>query len=378
MIVKSMSRKVGSFGQLIGYIDRDAGQEVHRIRHNVWGRDPAHIRAEFERNGALLSRRKNGVYLYHEIISITRAQGLSPEQQKDRLQSIAETYIAARCPDNMVFGGLHQDKDHSYHYHLMISSNRAGETGRLRLSKAQFREVQVGLERHVLETYPELEQKVAIEKRAEHSKSRGEAELERRTGEVPKKDQLRARVNAALENAQDRDSLMQALGRENFELYVRGKTLGVTDHETGQNHRLKTLGLELADRVEGLMMEGVQAPELGASEGEKEKTPDRESEAQRQNAAREAEDLGRENQDADYQDEAARATDQERDRDADPQRDPAEPDIEVEPEPDVEQKQDRETLSPQQQAWREEMDCRRSDQRAHEAEQERDAGHERD
>jgi hypothetical protein len=114
-----------------------------------------------------------------------------------------------------------------------------------------------GLERHVLETYPELEQKVAIEKRAEHSKSCGEAELERRTGEVPKKDQLRARVNAALENAQDRDSLMQALGRENFELYVRGKTLGVTDHETGQNHRLKTLGLELADRVEGLMMEGV-------------------------------------------------------------------------------------------------------------------------
>jgi len=378
MIVKSMSRKVGSFGQLIGYIDRDAGQEVHRIRHNVWGRDPAHIRAEFERNGALLSRRKNGVYLYHEIISITRAQGLSPEQQKDRLQSIAETYIAARCPDNMVFGGLHQDKDHSYHYHLMISSNRAGETGRLRLTKAQFREVQVGLERHVLETYPELEQKVAIEKRAEHSKSRGEAELERRTGEVPKKDQLRARVNAALENAQDRDSLMQALGRENFELYVRGKTLGVTDHETGQNHRLKTLGLELADRVEGLMMEGVQAPELDASEGEKEKAPDREAEAQRQNAAREAEDRGREGQGADYQDEAARATGQERDRDADPQRDPAEPDIEAKPEPDVEQKQDRDTLSPQQQAWREEMDRRRSDQRAHEAEQERDAGHERD
>jgi len=303
VIVKSMSRKVASFGQLIGYIDRDAGQEAHRIRRNVWGRDPEHIRAEFARNGDLLSRRKNGVYLYHEIISITRAKGLTPEQQKDRLQSIAETYIAARCPDNMVFGGLHQDKDHSYHYHLMISSNRAGETGRLRLTKAQFREVQVGLERHVLETYPELEQKVAIEKRAEHSKSRGEAELERRTGEVPKKNQLRARLGAALESAQDRDSLMQALGRENFELYVRGKTLGVTDHETGQNHRLKTLGLELADRVEGLMMEGVQAPELGASEGEKEKEPDREAEAQRQNAAREAEDRGREDQGADYQDE---------------------------------------------------------------------------
>lgn len=122
MIVKSMSRKVPSFGQLIGYIDRDEGQEGYRIRHNVWGRNPDLIRAEFEQNGELLAKRKNGVYLYHEIISITRAKGLSPDEQMARLHDIAENYIAARCPDNLVFGGLHQDKDHSYHYHLMISA----------------------------------------------------------------------------------------------------------------------------------------------------------------------------------------------------------------------------------------------------------------
>ena len=29
MIIKSMSRKVASFGQLIGYIDRDEGQLHH-------------------------------------------------------------------------------------------------------------------------------------------------------------------------------------------------------------------------------------------------------------------------------------------------------------------------------------------------------------
>ena len=275
MIVKSMSRKVPSFGQLISYIDRDEGQEQWRIRHNVLGRDPARIRAEFERNGDLLQRRKNGVYLYHEIISITRAEGLSAEDQKRRLRDIAETYIAARCPDNMVFGGLHQDKDHSYHYHLMISANRAGDAKRLRLTKGQFREIQVQLERHVLREMPELEQKVAIDKRAEQRKTRKEAELERRTGQTPKKDQVRARVLDALESAHDRDSLMAAFGRNDLELYVRGRTLGVTDHETGKNHRLKTLDLELADRVEAMMMEqGVvqeqPAPER-AAEGEKEK-----------------------------------------------------------------------------------------------------------
>lgn len=301
MIVKSMSRKVPSFGQLIGYIDRDEGQEAYRIRHNVLGRDPERIRAEFERNGELLAKRKNGVYLYHEIISITRAKGLSPQEQKARLRDIAENYIAARCPDNLVFGGLHQDKEHSYHYHLMISANRAGETGRLRLSKAQFREVQVGLERHVLEAYPELEQKVAIDKRSDRGRKKGEAELERRTGARPKREEVLGRVLAAYQASRDRQSLLDALGREGLELYVRGKNLGVVDLESGKKHRLNTLDLETADRFAIRMQSGEIAaheqepgsPEderseargraegKSASAGEKEKAPDRETVAQR-------------------------------------------------------------------------------------------------
>lgn len=302
MIIKSMSRKVPSFGQLIGYIDRDEGQEPYRIRHNVWGRDPELIQTEFERNGDLLPKRKNGVYLYHEIISITRAKSLSPEEQMARLHDIAENYIAARCPDNLVFGGLHQDKEHSYHYHLMISSNRAGETGRLRLTKAQFREVQVGLERHVLETYPELEQKIAIDKRSDRGRKKGEAELERRTGKRPKREEVLERVLAAYETSGDRQSLLDALGREGLELYVRGKTLGVVDLESGKKHRLKTLDLETADRVAIRMESGdakrEQGPELTPNvegprqeaksekqeksrpEGEKEKAPEQDRAAQ--------------------------------------------------------------------------------------------------
>lgn len=282
MIIKSMSRKVPSFGQLLGYIDRDEGQEAYRIRHNLLSRDPARIRAEFEGNGDLLQRRKNGVYLYHEIISITRAKGLSPEAQKERLYEIAQSYIAARCSDNLVFGGLHQDKEHSYHYHLMISANRAGETGRFRLSKAQFREIQVGLENHVLQKFPELEQKVAIGKRSDRKLSRSENELERRTGSRPKREDVLQRVRDAFATASDRDSLLEALGRNDLELYVRGKNLGVIDHESGKNHRLKTLDAEMSDRIEGLMMEGLRTEKKIASEGEKEKAPNHETEAQDQ------------------------------------------------------------------------------------------------
>lgn len=249
MIVKSMSRKVPSFGQLIGYIDRDEGQEEWRLRHNVFARDPELIRGEFEQNAELLQKRKNGVYLYHEIISITRAKGLPEEEQMRLLHDIAQTYIDARCPDNLVFGNLHKDKEHSYHYHLMISANRAGDTKRLRLSKAQFREAQVQLERHVLETYPELEQKVAIDKRSDRGRTKGEAELERRTGQRPKREEVLERIAAAFDGSSDRQSLLDALGREGLELYVRGQNLGVIDHESGKRHRLKTLDAEMADRV---------------------------------------------------------------------------------------------------------------------------------
>ena len=366
MIVKSMSRKVPSFGQLIGYIDRDEGQERWRIRHNVMARDPDRIRGEFEQNGALLSKRKNGVYLYHEIISITRARGLSEEEQKARLQEIAETYVASRCPDNLVYGGLHQDKEHSFHYHLMISANRVGDSRRLRLSKAQFREVQVQLERHVLQAMPELEQKVAIDKRAERRKSRSEAELERRTGEVPKKDQLRARVLEALEAAADRDALLQAFGRSELELYVRGKTLGVIDLETGAKHRLKTLDLELLDRVEAVMQTepasrgksafaGAKSPE-----GEKEKASDRRSETQREGEAQRAKQAPK--QEKQKTDKQSYAT---RDSDTDLNRAPDSQPLD-EPEQEAGERTER------QQAWRDEISKQRDSNRDSGSERDRD------
>lgn len=278
MIIKSMSRKVPSFGQLIGYIDRDDDAQTYTLRHNLMGRDQDHIRTEFETNGSLLQKRKNGVYLYHEIISISRAEGLSPEDQKDRLYDIAQTYVDARCPENMVYGGLHADKDHSYHMHLMISSNRAGDAKRLRLTKAQFREIQIQTERHVLEKYPELEQKVAMEKQSDHGRKKGEAELERRTGKRPKREEVLERVTVAFDQSQDKQTLLDALGRENLELYIRGKTLGVIDHESGKKHRLKTLDLEMADRIAIRMEDGDRAQDP------KELNQDAELETDRQNA----------------------------------------------------------------------------------------------
>lgn len=250
MIIKSMSRKEPSFSQLMEYIDREAGQEAFTIRRNLYGRDHHSIRSEFEANAELLQKRKNGVYLFHEILSITRARGLSAEEQKQRLYDITSEYIKARCPENLVYGGMHQDKDHSYHMHLIISANKAGDLKRQRLNKHQFREIQVKLEAHVLKTYPELEQKLAIGKRSENGRNKGEVEMERRTGKRPKLEEILERIKNAYNLSADRESLISALRQERLDLYIRGSTIGVVDLDEGKKHRLKTLDPKIADEIE--------------------------------------------------------------------------------------------------------------------------------
>lgn len=344
MIIKSMSRRVPSFGQLIGYIDREGMPEQYRIRHHLFGWDAEEICVEFERNAALLQKRRNGVYLYHEILSITRAAGLDHEEQKTRLMEIVQEYIAARCPDNLVYGGLHQDKDHSLHFHLMISSNRADDAKRLRLSKGQFREIQVRLEEHVLKRYPELEQKLAIGKRSDRRLNQAEVELERRTGERPARQTVLERVREALAGARDRDSLRDALGRSDLELYVRGKNLGVIDHETGKKHRLNTLDPELMPEFEARLLKVEAEPEERKPEEVREqaKTSERRQEADARNRASAG-------QNEKAPDRMEKATEQA-------------------PKPATQEAE----LSPEQKAWREQIDRQRGQARETGPEREKD------
>lgn len=344
MIIKSMSRKVPSFGQLIGYIDREGMPEQYRIRHHLFGWDAEEIRVEFERNAALLQKRRNGVYLYHEILSITRAAGLDPEEQKTRLMEIVQEYIAARCPDNLVYGGLHQDKDHSLHFHLMISSNRADDAKRLRLDKRQFREIQVRLEEHVLKRHPELEQKLAIGKRSDRRLKQAEVELERRTGERPARQTVLERVRDALAGARDRDSLISILGRNDLELYTRGKNLGIIDLETGKKHRLNTLDPELMPAFEARLLKVEAEPEERNPEETREqaKTSERRHEAEERKQAGAGQNEKTPNTREKISEQASKA---------------------ATPEPE---------LSPEQKAWREQIDQQRGQSRETGPERDRD------
>jgi len=255
MIIKSMSRKTVTFGQLVNYMNSHSAGPDYDIHHNSYPMDSDSLIQDFEANSEFSPKRKNGIYLYHEILSITTTPELSREIQKDKLREIAEEYIQRRAAKNIVFAALHDDATHNLHYHFIISSNELGKAKKTRLSKHQFDRFKKDFEAWAITKYPELNQEVTINKDRElHITNKG-AELKRRTGKTPQKDAVKERLSTLFEISRSKQELFAFLDAERLELYVRGKTIGFKDIQSGRKYRVKTLGLEtefraMSDRLE--------------------------------------------------------------------------------------------------------------------------------
>ena len=123
MITKSLSRKSASFHQLITYMSQENADERFEIHQHCLSRGDTALAREFSANSQLLAKRKNGNVLYHDILSITIEDGVDRGHAKSCLRELALKYLAERCPQNMVYGCLHDDHMSHIHYHLMISAN---------------------------------------------------------------------------------------------------------------------------------------------------------------------------------------------------------------------------------------------------------------
>jgi Relaxase/Mobilisation nuclease domain len=245
MIIKSMSRKEASFSQLLTYMSRDAADARFDLRHNLMSHDIMTMTAELESNARMMQKRKNGVMLYHEILSITRSQSLSADEQKEILRNIAQDYLKARAPGNLAYACLHQDKSDQLHYHFAISANAVGQSRRHRLTKAEFRKIQVDLEQRVLTLYPKLEQTLTIGKRKQRAAKLSDAghQVKRKGQRLTKKDRIAAVLKDVFSLAATEQDLFKRLTDAGFELYHRGTAVGVRDTTAGTKHRLDTLGV---------------------------------------------------------------------------------------------------------------------------------------
>lgn len=244
MIIKSMSRKKPSFGQLYEYILKEADTQ-YNFTQNLYSNNSEGIRQEFRENYRFLKRQKNSNSLYHEIISLTKS-GIELAQQKEKLLEIVREYIQARAKNCLVFGSLHEAKD-NIHFHLMISSNELEQEKNHYLSRKQFDQIKRKLEDYVLEKYPELQQGQIMNKtkKQEGILSQKEFELKKRTGKITKRESIQYRLTQIFNSSPTKEIFFENLRKNEIKIYTRGNTIGFEDSgdEKKRKYRLKKLGL---------------------------------------------------------------------------------------------------------------------------------------
>lgn len=240
MIIKSMSRKSKSFSQLYDYLIRDKSSYTFAKNTYTNPENKKEFVNEFYENARYIKNARGKVYIYHEVLSLEKNE-LLQERQKEILLDIAEKYLFQRAKDHLAFGVVHEDKN-NMHIHLMISSNEIEKERRTRLSKDEFLKIQQVLENYKNEKYPELEKSFMYHKEKDISKSKkNEQELKSR-GAKSIKEEIYENLKDTFLKANSKSYLEKHLEALGYQLYTRGKTLGISHN--GKNYRLKTLGLE--------------------------------------------------------------------------------------------------------------------------------------
>lgn len=293
-----MSRKSRSFSQLYHYMKKGSSRnsEYDFFTQNIYARKDKDIVAEFSANAQKVKARKNGNYLFHEIISITKSPHLTLEQEKQRLFDIVQRYAQKRCEHNLVTGYLHDEKSNNVHFHLMISSNEIDSSKNQRLTKYEFDKVKKETEKYVIETYPELEQDILINATKEQKKQRQSnkaGEVKRKGGRLEKKEKITQTLRDVFSQSRSMNDVFTYLAEQNIEMYNRGNTIGFITKSDNKKYRLKTLGLESEfNQVDKLSRQSKQKNEVKSQPVNEKPSPDRNtqnSESVSENERRKAE-----------------------------------------------------------------------------------------
>ena len=191
MYIKTLRWKVKGFGHLLDYVDRDTREDENekrvrpsfRILHNLRPSNLSGVAEQFRANDEFRRIRKNGVTVYHEVLSIhpLDRHPATPEI----LEDLARKYIELRCPDALVFAAPHFDTDHA-HVQLCISGTEFRSPKTLRMNNQAFRNIRNEFEAYQREHYSlELPHSVAYD--VERNQKRRREDVEKtRTAELEK------------------------------------------------------------------------------------------------------------------------------------------------------------------------------------------------
>jgi hypothetical protein len=240
MIIKSMSRKSKSFSQLYDYLTRDTSSFSFSRNTYSSPKNKKDFINEFYANAQHIRDARGKVYMYHEVLSIEE-NNLSKERQKEILLDMAEKYLFQRADEHLAFGVVHEEKN-NMHLHLMISANEIEGDKRMRLSKAEFKQIQQRLENYKNQKYKELKQSFMYQNKKDISKKKQDEQELKNRGKKSIKEVLKESLRDTFLKAQSQSSLENSLNSNGYTLYKRGNTVGIIYNN--KKYRLKTLGLE--------------------------------------------------------------------------------------------------------------------------------------
>ncbi len=241
MIIKSMSRSSKSFSQLYDYLMRDENSSCFTRNAYSNPKNKEELIKEFMTNSDFLTRARGKNYLYHELLSLEE-NNLSIKRQKEILIDLANKFLKLRASNHLAFCVLHTDKD-NVHLHLMISANELEGERRVRLSKKELASIQATLEHYKNEKYLELTKSEFYQDKKDLSKSKQkEQEIKHKRKVKPTKEQIKENLQKVFKTATSKTYLENHLKNKGYEIYQRGRAIGVS--YDNKYYRLKTLGLD--------------------------------------------------------------------------------------------------------------------------------------
>ncbi len=243
MIIKSTSRKSKSFHQLLAYLLREKEFDTASWNFYCSKENIKEIVEEFVKNAAHIDNSRGSVYMYHDVISLNK-NNLSIKEQKEILNDLVNQYVQSRASQHLSFSVTHNDKAH-LHAHIVISANKINENKRTRLSKKQFKDIQMHLEAYKNKNYAQLTKTLFYDKVKDFSKSKqAEQEMKHKRNKQSKKEYVKENIREFMKTAQNEKVFKSALKEHGIEVYKRGKNWAVKYDK--QSFRFSTLGLDKA------------------------------------------------------------------------------------------------------------------------------------
>lgn len=229
------------------------------IKHNIRSRSVNGYIREFQETEALRQHvRKDNVKAFHHIISFNRLD--SEHINENMLRDIARHFIELRSDNSLHVGAVHFDRDNTIHMHLIMSGVQYQTGLGNRISRQEFQQLKVEMQKYQIEKYPQLTHSLP-----EHGKSKNGKTNEHGPEKIKNaernldKDNLVALLRTIYEKSTSKEHFLSQINDSGHEVYYRNDRPQGVKFDGDRKFRFSNLGFT----------EKLQALELKQSKQEK-------------------------------------------------------------------------------------------------------------